>query len=351
MFALAQVRGLRYVHGRPTRVVRNKEGALDSVDVEVIDKYGSDVGEATLLPCDDLVVAAGPWTGQVLAKLNLPPLAVGAIPSHGIVVDPPKPKPDLSKAEAEADSYDPWPPAVVFATLHGVNRPRTADADAEPGLQTRIPTQIKTKMQPHPPTPTGDVWNQPKESGSYFDHKSGSNPNPNDSHVQKTDPSKTKSTSTSTPKPKQHHEPKRTTELIEIHPRCHGNENTVYITGETDAAPLPDDPTAVDDLVDPQIARRLVRAMRLVSSRLAEGKLRTREVSYRAVLPDNIPAVGELESGVWVATGKTLSTLVTYIATYQTDGTSTLQASDPGVLHSHLGRARWSRSLSSMASV
>jgi glycine/D-amino acid oxidase-like deaminating enzyme len=293
-------------------VIRNKEGALDSVDVEVIDKYGSDVGEATLVPCNDLVVAAGPWTGQILAKLGLLPLPVGAIPSHGIVVDPPKPKPVPSKAEAEADSYDPWPPAVVFATLHGVNRPRTADADAEPGLQTRTLTQIKTKMQPHPPTPSGDVWDQPKESDSYFDHNSDSKPKPNDSHAQKTDSPKT--TSTSTPKPKAHHEPKRTTELIEIHPRCDGNENTIYITGETDAAPLPDDPTAVDDLVDPQIARRLVRAMRLVSSRLAEGKLRTREVSYRAVLSDNIPAVGELESGVWVATGKILSTLLTYIA-------------------------------------
>jgi glycine/D-amino acid oxidase-like deaminating enzyme len=217
VFQLAYRRGLRYVHGRPVRLTRAPDGAPAALDVQLRDSDGADVGETTIA-CTGLVLAAGPWTGRVLAQLALPPLPVTNLPGHSIIVRAPG-----------------VPPTAVFASLYGANR-----------------------------------------AGAP-----------------------------------------RTTESPELFPRADG---TVYVAGENNAAPLPDDPAAVDGLVDDDIAERLVRATAHISLELSEGVVETRQVSapchgvrvdrlnwgqlcYRPTFADGRPAVGKLQEGVWVATG------------------------------------------------
>jgi glycine/D-amino acid oxidase-like deaminating enzyme len=211
---------LKYIHGRPIHLSTSDDGCPESLNVTLRDSDGADVGETTI-PCTDLIVTAGPWTGRVLEKLGLPSLPVTNLPGHSIIV--------------RAAPEHPISATAVFASIYGANR-------------------------------------QPRG---------------------------------------------RTTESPELFPRGDG---TVYVAGENNAEPMPDDPADVGGLVDDDIAERLVRATKHISDGLACGAVEKRQVSlfrraieaelthllqlcYRPTVTDGRPLVGKLKDGVWVATG------------------------------------------------
>jgi glycine/D-amino acid oxidase-like deaminating enzyme len=69
--------------------------------------------------------------------------------------------------------------------------------------------------------------------------------------------------------------PQKTTETPEFFPRTNG---TIFVGGEDEELPMPDDPAAVGGLMDEAIVERLMRAVRHVSSMLAAGAVLKREV-------------------------------------------------------------------------
>jgi glycine/D-amino acid oxidase-like deaminating enzyme len=161
---------LQYVHGRPIRLA-TLEGHPEFITVQLHDIADTGAGEITL-PCTDLVLAAGPWTGHVLRTLDLPTLPISNLPGHSIII--------------RAPSERTIPATAVFSRIHDVNLHREGDLAIQ-----------------------------------------------------------------------------KTTESPEFCPR---EDGTVYVAGENDAAPLPEDPALVEDLTDEDISERLVRAVKYVST-------------------------------------------------------------------------------------
>jgi glycine/D-amino acid oxidase-like deaminating enzyme len=158
----------------------------ESIDIQFRTPDGTytSSSENSTLPCNDLIVTAGPWTSHVLKILGLPSLPIGNLPGHSIIVRP--------------SAGTTISPTAVFSSIYGAN--------------------------------------QLKQNGKEKD---------------------------------------RTTESPELFPRPDG---TVYVAGENNAAPMPEDPAEVAGLMESEIADRLVRATRHVSFALAEGKVETRQV-------------------------------------------------------------------------
>ena len=120
LYDVARRSGLRFIRGEPERIER-RDGEVTAVVVRKVKRPASlprtvgadndhdDTAELTL-PCATVVLAAGPWTGRLAAKLGVGDLPVGHRPGHSLIM---RPKVDL-------------PPTAFFASIYGIPRAELA---------------------------------------------------------------------------------------------------------------------------------------------------------------------------------------------------------------------------------
>lgn len=101
LFAFAQEKGLRYIHGRPSAFRRRgPESTYPTLRIS----RGDDAELS--LSCTELVLAAGPWTAQVAEELSIKPTpCISNRPGHRILI--------------RADT--PVSPLAVFANISKAN--------------------------------------------------------------------------------------------------------------------------------------------------------------------------------------------------------------------------------------
>ena len=135
----ARKAGLRFVRGEPMRMER-RDGKVTAVVVRRVERPVSlphtveadndeDATAELTLPCATVVLAAGPWTGRLAARLGVGDLPVGHRPGHALVL--------RSKAVL--------PPTAFFASIYGIPRPeletitQTSEAFPRPDGTVRPP--------------------------------------------------------------------------------------------------------------------------------------------------------------------------------------------------------------------
>jgi hypothetical protein len=138
IFEIARSKGLIYVHGRPDRLNTSSDGHPQSLHIQLRDRNAQ--LKETIVPCDGLVVSAGPWTSHVLEALGLPILPVGSAGGHSITIQIP-PGQKIS-------------PTAVFASIHGVNRRPRMDASGRMVFSTARTTEAPELF----PRPDGTVF-------------------------------------------------------------------------------------------------------------------------------------------------------------------------------------------------
>jgi glycine/D-amino acid oxidase-like deaminating enzyme len=120
LFNVSKQKGLVFVHGRPSRLQRSSSSAPEALEITL-----ESTGETSYVPCTDLIVAAGPWTGSVLSTLGLPPLPISNLAGHSVVI------------HAPADNQ---PGATaVFASIYGANRRARGGIVVQPERTTESP--------------------------------------------------------------------------------------------------------------------------------------------------------------------------------------------------------------------
>jgi glycine/D-amino acid oxidase-like deaminating enzyme len=120
IFDLSQQKGLVYVRGRPSRLQLSASSLPEALEITL----ESD-GQASVLPCTDLIITAGPWTASVLSTLGLPALPLGTLPGHSVIIRAPA-------------NHEPSATAV-FASIYGANRRAPGGGAAPPARTTESP--------------------------------------------------------------------------------------------------------------------------------------------------------------------------------------------------------------------
>lgn len=141
LFEVARRAGLRFVRGEPERVER-RDGQVSAVNVRKVDRptilpdtvaadNDEDATTELRLPCSTVVLAAGPWTGRLAAKLHLGELPIGHRPGHSLVLRP------RSKL----------PPTAFFASIHGVPRSQLSTVTQTPEAFPRADGTVRASSR------------------------------------------------------------------------------------------------------------------------------------------------------------------------------------------------------------
>jgi glycine/D-amino acid oxidase-like deaminating enzyme len=83
LFDQAKAKGVQFVHGNATSL------SIENGQVTEINVTACTDGTNLTLPCDNLVLAAGPWTGPLSETLRLPkPIPITTYAGHSLIVRP-----------------------------------------------------------------------------------------------------------------------------------------------------------------------------------------------------------------------------------------------------------------------